>query len=85
VTGGFHEIDLRRVESYRPVDSSRKRDEIRRDNTNIVLYSKLKNFLECVDRVLATNWVALKISNVIVCCNQYPYDILLVWLNAVSE
>jgi hypothetical protein len=82
---GFHGIDRHRAKSYRPVDNSRKRDEIRRDNTNIVLDSKLKNFLECVDRVLATDWVALKISNVVVCCNQYPYDILLVWLNAVSE
>lgn len=56
-----------------------------RDNTDIMLDSKLKDFLECVDRVLTTNRVALKISNVIVCCNQYPYDVLLVWLNAVSE
>lgn len=45
-------------------------------NTNIMLDSKLEDFLERVNGVLATDWVALEISNMIVCCNQYPYSVL---------
>ena len=41
-----------------------------------MLDSKLENFLERVDRVLATDWVAFEITNMIVCCDQYPYSVL---------
>lgn len=73
---GFREKDHHQVRSYRPIDTLSKRAEIKRGSTDIMLDSKAENFLERVNRVLAANWVAFKISNMIVCCNQYPYGVL---------
>lgn len=54
---------------------SRMRQPLR-GQTHVVLHGKLQNFAKCVDRILTSDWIALQVSYMVVCCKQNLYGVV---------